>query len=112
MGHVMAYFSRTSPLRRLRVNWPALLLPAVAADTLGLVDRPISWTLVALAAAMVLIAPAYAVTLAPFALLAYGGYGLFVAHALLLWDTHPVIYGVLSLAPGNTPGFLLPEAIA
>jgi len=107
--------------RRLRANWPALLLPVLAAEMFGLVrSHPgVSWAvpwfalLLALAAAAVALAPAAAARIAPFALFGYGCVGLLVAHFLLLWRPNPLLYGVLTARSASAPlNLVLPEAFA
>jgi signal transduction histidine kinase len=108
------------PLRVLRANWPALLLPVVAAGTLGLFG--VSWPLLlVIAAALVtVLAPAESAKIAPFALIAYGAYGLFLLHSLLVWEKQPVLYGFVQASRGSYPtwhtsgplGLVLTEAVA
>jgi signal transduction histidine kinase len=107
--------------RRLRANWPALLLPVLAAEMSGLVQSHpgVSWAvpwsvlLLALAAAAVVLAPAAAARIAPFALFGYGCVGLVVAHFLLLWRPAPLFYGVVTARSASAPlNLVLPEAFA
>ena len=107
--------------RRLRANWPALLLPALAAEMGGLVRShpgvawavPWSVALLALAAAAVVLAPAAAARIAPFALFGYGCVGLVVAHFLLSWRPVPLFYGVVTARSASAPlNLVLPEAFA
>ena len=74
--------------RRLRANWPALLLPVLAAEMSACVRFHLRFTaapwlagLLALAVVAVVAAPAAAARIAPFALFGYGFLGLLVAHA-------------------------------
>jgi signal transduction histidine kinase len=110
-----------SPAKWLRAYWPALLLPAVVAELIGLV-RPHAgttwatpWLEVALglAVAAVLFVPAAARRVAPFALFGYGLIGLLVAHHLLLWRPGPLFYGVADAwSAGGWVKLVLPEAFA
>jgi signal transduction histidine kinase len=97
---------------RLRANWPALLLPLVAAGALGLFSGSGPALLVIVASIMAFLAPRASAKLTPFAFLAYGGYGLFVFHFLTVWESRPVIYGLVGAAPGVHAGYVLPQAIA
>jgi len=96
--------------RLLRANWLALLLPLVAADTLGLFDGPLPTLFLILAAAVALFAPAEAAKLAPFAVLAYGGYGLFLQHSVLMAESREVTYGLLQVGSADNVGWVLPQA--
>jgi signal transduction histidine kinase len=105
--------------QRLRANWPALLLPVLAAEMICLVlpHKTASWAMpglgvvLALAAAVTVLAPAAAARMAPFALFGYGCVGLIVAHRLLTWQSVTLFYGVLnaSRATGSME-LVLPEA--
>jgi signal transduction histidine kinase len=110
-----------TPAKWLRANWPALLLPALAAEAIGL-TRPhvtTAWAtpwlevVLALTVAAVVFVPAAAARVVPFALFAYGFAGLFVAHFLLLWRPFPVFYGAAN-ARSSSPSvnLVLPEAFA
>jgi signal transduction histidine kinase len=68
---------------RWRARWPALLLPLLAVGTYGLLH---SWPAVALAVLAAALIPEFAARLVPFALFAYGAYGVFLAHVLASWD--------------------------
>jgi signal transduction histidine kinase len=96
--------------RLLSANWLALLLPLVAADTLGLFDGPLPTLFLILTAAVALFAPAEGAKLAPFALLAYGGYGLFLQHSVLLGQYRTVTYGILQVGSADNAGWVLPQA--
>jgi signal transduction histidine kinase len=107
--------------RRLRAHWPALLLPVLAAEMIGLVrSHPgVSWAvpwlvlLLPLAVAAAALAPAAAARIAPFALFGYGCVGLLVAHFLLLWRPGPLLYGVLTARSASASlNLVLPEAFA
>jgi signal transduction histidine kinase len=70
-------------------------------------DRP-----AAAAAVIAVIRPATAAKMAPFALFAYGAYGVFLTHSLLVWESRPVIYGVLGASPGTAGiGLVLVQAV-
>ena len=109
----------SSPLRRLRANWPALLLPLLAAGTLGLFGGPLLWLLVILTVFLAALAPAESAKIAPFALFAYGAYGIFLMHSLLIWEKQPVLYGLVHASRGTYPtwrtsgplGLVLTEAV-
>jgi signal transduction histidine kinase len=96
---------------RLRANWPALLLPLVAAETLGLFGGPIPMLLVIGALALAVRSPRQSAKLTPYAFLAYGAYGLFEFHSLTLWQSQPVVYGVVRAGTNDNAGYVLPEAI-
>ena len=100
--------------KRLRANWPALLLPALAAEMLGMFrfHSHAPWLLL-LAVTVVLVAarPAFAARIAPFALLGYGFLGVLIAHSLLTWQHTMVWYGIFMGRAGNINlMFVLPEA--
>ena len=97
---------------RMRAYWPALLLPLVAVGTLGLFSGPVPILLVMVTAIMAFLAPRESAKLAPFAFLAYGGYGLFLFHALSIWESQPVTYGLVGEATDVHAGYVLPQAIA
>jgi signal transduction histidine kinase len=108
-------------LRSLRANWPALLLPLVAAGTLGLfATRWWSLLLVIAAVLITLLAPAESARIVPFALLAYGAYGIFLLRALLIGEKAPLLYGLVHASRGSYPkwhtsgplGLVLTEAVA
>jgi signal transduction histidine kinase len=84
-------------------RWPALLLPLLAVAVYGLFHTwPCGW-LVLLTVAMAAFLPAVTAKLAPFALFAYGAYGLVLAHALSLWEV---------LLDGYGPGYPLLARLA
>jgi hypothetical protein len=81
------------PLRALRANWPALLLPLVAAGTFGLTASTWQELVIALAVILTVVAPRESAGIAPYALFAYGGYGLYLMHSLLIREANSVTYG-------------------
>jgi signal transduction histidine kinase len=97
-------------LRRMRLNWPAVVLPAVAAEmiplfrghhtTSGAVAAGLEAVLW-LAVALTVLAPAAAARIAPFALFCYGCAGLLSVHFLLVWRIPMVSYGFVTLPHGN-----------
>jgi len=100
--------------KRLRANWPALLLPALAAEMLSMFrfHDHAPWLLM-LAVTVVFVAarPAAAARVAPFALLAYGFLGFLIAHALLTWQHSMIWYGIFMGRAGRVNlMFVLPEA--
>jgi signal transduction histidine kinase len=98
---------------RLRANWPALLLPLVAADTLGLNQvGSVPMLLVIVTVIMAFVAPSQSAKISPYAFLGYGGYGLFLFHSLSLWESPPVVYGIVPVRIDENAGFVLPQAIA
>jgi signal transduction histidine kinase len=97
---------------RLRANWVALLLPLVAADTLGLFGGPFPVLLVIVTVALALLAPAESAKLVPFAVFGYGGYGLFLQHAVLMGESPQVTYGILKVGSADNVGWVLPQAAA
>src|ERR1700733_7135386 len=98
---------------RLRANWPALLLPLVAADTLGLNQvGSVPTLLVIVTVVMAFVAPSRSAKISPYAILGYGGYGLFLFHSLSLWESPPVVYGIVPAGIDDNAGFVLPQAIA
>jgi signal transduction histidine kinase len=96
--------------RRLSGNWPALLLPLVATDTLGLFQGWFMTLLVIVAAALALLAPAESAKIVPFALLAYGGYGLVLQHFVMVGQAQQVTYGILRVGSADNAGWVLPQA--
>jgi signal transduction histidine kinase len=95
---------------RLRANWPALVLPLVAADTLRLLGGSIPLLLVVVTIATTLVWPKETAGLAPLACLAYGAYGLFVYHSLELYESQPVVYGVVRASQNDNAGYVLAQA--
>lgn len=106
-------------LRSLRANWPALVLPLLAADTLGVAGSPWPLLLVILTLILATVAPKESAKIAPFALFAYGAYGFFLMHSLLIWEKQPVFYGLVHASRGSYPtwrtsgplGLVLTEAV-
>jgi len=102
-------------VKRLRAHWPALLLPLLAAVTYSLFHSNLSWLLVITTMAMAILIPRFTAKLAPFALFAYGAYGIFLAHALTLWGVpghvQQVSYGVVRVGPADNAAYVLPQAI-
>jgi signal transduction histidine kinase len=100
--------------QRLRANWPALLLPALAAEMVSMFrfhDRAPWLLLFAVAVVFAAVKPAAAARIAPFALFGYGCLGLLIAHALLTWQHSMVWYGILLSRAGYASlMFVLPEA--
>jgi signal transduction histidine kinase len=97
--------------KRLRANWPALLLPLVAVGTLGLPGVPVPVLLVIVSVALAFLAPRESAKAAPYALLAYGGYGLFKFHSLTAWESAPFTYGLVSAGIDDNAGWVLPQAV-
>jgi signal transduction histidine kinase len=87
-------------MTRYLVNWPALLLPLVALETVGLLGVPVPQILVIVAVLLALAAPAEAAKIAHFALFAYGAYGLFKLHSLQVYESQGVRYGLVSASRG------------
>jgi hypothetical protein len=98
--------------QRLRANWPAVLLPLVAAGTLGLFDAQLPRLVVILAVLLAALAPGESAKLAPFALFGYGAYGVFLAHSIAVWETQPVVYGLVHVGPADNAPWVLPQAVA
>ena len=80
-------------LRRLRANWPAVLLPLVAVGTRGLTASMWPELVIVLALILVVVAPKEGAAIAPYALFAYGAYGLYLMHSLLIREANSVTYG-------------------
>ena len=80
-------------LRRLRANWPAVLLPLVAVGTRGLTASMWPELVIVLALILVVVAPREGAAIAPYALFAYGAYGLYLMHSLLIREANSVTYG-------------------
>jgi len=97
---------------RLRANWPAVLLPLVAADTLGLFVGPAPLWLFIGAAVLAFLAPKEGARLTPFAFLAYGVYGLFLFHSLSFWSPQLVVYGFVHSGPNDNAGWVPFQAVA
>ncbi|HEX4287959.1 MAG TPA: histidine kinase [Trebonia sp.] len=83
----------TRYLRGLRSSWPAVLLPLIAVGTLGLTASRWPELAVALALILVAVAPKEGAGIAPYALFAYGVYGLYLMHSLLIREANSVTYG-------------------
>src|SRR5262249_37639391 len=100
--------------QRLRANWPALVLPALAAEMLSMFrfHNQAPWLLLlAVTAGFIVAKPAAAAKIAPFALLGYGLAGFLVAHALLTWQHTMIWYGFfMGRAAQTSLLFVLPEA--
>jgi signal transduction histidine kinase len=100
--------------RRLRANWPALLLPALAAEMLSMFrfhDHAPWLLLFAVTVGFAVARPALAAKIAPFALFGYGFAGFLVAHALLTWQHTMIWYGFfMGRAANPLLMFVLPEA--
>jgi signal transduction histidine kinase len=82
-----------SRLRSLRANWPAALLPLVAVGTLGLTASRWPVLIIAVALILAVTAPRESARIAPYALFAYGAYGLYLMHSLLVNEANSVNYG-------------------
>jgi hypothetical protein len=97
-------------LRSLRAHWPAVLLLLVAAGTLGLTAGRWPELVVALAVILALVAPREGARIAPYALFAYGAYGLYLMHSLLIHEASPVTYGFVHVSwrPVNVGGNWVP----
>ena len=80
-------------LRGLRSNWPAVLLPLIAVGTRGLTASMWPELVIVLALILVVVAPREGAAIAPFALFAYGAYGLYLMHSLLIREANSVTYG-------------------
>jgi signal transduction histidine kinase len=80
-------------LRRLRANWPAVLLPLVAVGTLGLTASRWPALMIAVTLILTVAAPRESARIAPYALFAYGAYGLFLMHSLLIYEANSFTYG-------------------
>jgi signal transduction histidine kinase len=100
--------------RRLRANWPALVLPALAAELFSMFrfhDQAPWLLLFAVTVVFIAAKPAAAARIAPFALLGYGILGVLVAHALLTWQHTMIWYGFfMGRAAHTSLMFVLPEA--
>jgi len=99
-------------LRWWRAHWIAFLLPLVAADTLGILGGATPWLLLTMAVAIALLAPREGAKIAPFAFLAYGAYGFYLAHLLVLWNSPSVVYGVTRVGPADNVAWVIPQAAA
>jgi signal transduction histidine kinase len=107
--------------KRLRAHWPALLLPVLAVELIGLVHphRSSSWATPLLAVMAVLavvaavLAPVVVAKVAPFALFSYGFAGILMAHYLLIWRSFGLFYGYVDVRSGaGSVNLVLPEAFA
>jgi signal transduction histidine kinase len=113
--------------RRLRADWPALVLLLVALETWPLMwaatVRPGDYIsplptersriLVVLTLALVLVLPRIAALIAPYALIAYGCAGFFVLHSMLIETWGATFYGGVEAYPSNeTILLVLPQAVA
>jgi signal transduction histidine kinase len=114
------YIRVTRRLWALRANWPALVLPLVAVDALGLTRGKWPVLLVIVAMILVMVAPKEGAKIAPFALIAYGAYGIFLMHSLLVFERSSAFYGFVHATRGTYPEFhtsgpmwlVLTEAVA
>jgi signal transduction histidine kinase len=107
--------------KRLRAHWPALLLPVLVVELIGLVHphRSSSWATPLLAVMAVLavvaavLAPVVVAKVAPFALFSYGFAGILMAHYLLIWRSFGLFYGYVDVRSGaGSVNLVLPEAFA
>jgi len=115
--------------RRLRADWPALLLPLLALEMFPLMwaaeVRPGSTVipvggpllpkvLLVLAVVLTVFLPRAAALTVPYAMFGYGCAGFFVLHSMLISTWGATSYGVLEAgAPdGTTMLFVLPQALA
>ena len=80
-------------LRRLRANWPAVLLPLVAVGTLGLTASRWPVLIIAVTLILTVAAPRESARIAPYALFAYGAYGLYLMHSVLIYEANSFTYG-------------------
>jgi signal transduction histidine kinase len=101
--------------KRVRAHWAALLLPLVVVVAFGVSDNS-AWTWLAVGtAAMALLAPRVTAKVAPFALIAYGGYGFFRLHSMDVYEAVVVHYGIVTATRAIRPipgGFeLLPQTV-
>jgi signal transduction histidine kinase len=87
-GNLLARF-----LRGLRANWPALLLPLIAGGALGLTASTWPELVIVLVLILVVVAPRESARITPYALFAYGAYGLYLMHSLLIREANSVTYG-------------------
>ncbi len=108
-------------MKRLRAHWPALLLPVLVVELIGLVHphRSSSWAVPLLAVMAVLavvaavLAPAVVAKVAPFAVFSYGFAGILMAHYLLTWRSFGLFYGFVDVRSGaGSVNLVLPEAFA
>jgi signal transduction histidine kinase len=90
-------------MTRYLVNWPALLLPLVALGTVGLLGVPVPQILVIVAVLLALAAPAEGAKIVHLALFAFGAYGLFKLHSLLIYESQAVRYGLVTASRGVIP---------
>ena len=99
---------------RLRANWPALLLPLVAAGILSQTagEGPVpAWVFIAGVVAAVL-APKASARLTSFAFLFYGALGLPLFRALASSAAAPAVYGLVHAGTNGNAGLVLLQAIA
>ncbi len=87
-GNLLARF-----LRGLQANWPALLLPLIAGGALGLTASKWPELVIILVLILTALAPRESARIAPYALFAYGAYGLYLMHSLLIREANSVTYG-------------------
>jgi signal transduction histidine kinase len=98
--------------KRGRGLWIASLLPLLAAETLHPGGGLAPWVVVLSTAATALVFPKVAAKLVPFACLAYGGYGFYLAHYVQIWTMNPLIYGLVRVGTNDNAGWLVPQAFA
>ena len=70
-----------------------MLLPLVAVGTRGLTASMWPELVIVLALILVVVAPRESAAIAPYALFAYGAYGLYLMHSLLIREANSVTYG-------------------
>lgn len=100
-------------------RWSALLLPLLAAETYGPLRSDLSWLLVVGTMALAVLLPALTAKLVPFALFAYGAYGLRLANALTggmngglpAYRGQHLVYGVVRVGANDNAGYVLPQAV-
>jgi signal transduction histidine kinase len=112
MDHMTTSGNFAAARESLRANWPALLLPLVAVGTFSPFSGPVPMLLVIVAVAMAFLAPRKIVRLAPYAVLGYGAYGLFIFHDLMAGGSQLFFYGLVRAGTDDNAGYVLPQAIA
>ncbi|HEY6495075.1 MAG TPA: histidine kinase [Trebonia sp.] len=93
-------------------TWLAWLLPLLAAEMLALGGGLTPGELVLLTAALALVLPRVAARLLPFACLAYGGYGFYLAREIPGWGMEHVVYGMVRVGANDNVGWVVPQAFA
>jgi signal transduction histidine kinase len=109
-------------LLRMRANWPALLVPLVTVGVLGVTHALTqvgpgaihgTWPVLMIVGSVLLaiLLPEVSAAIAPFALFAYGGFGIWLMHSLLVYETSSAFYGFVHATRAAYPSWHSSRAV-